>query len=110
MNIIRDPIDDMLKGDAAQHRDSYVDDDGFTLRVVDALGPRASISTAMRFFILGGITLVATLCVAFLSGGGNFLVDAAMDIATSTMTQAAVSFFALVATLIAVSIATAHDR
>jgi len=110
MNIIRDPVDDLLKTDAARHRDHYIDDDGFTSRVAESLPARASLSIAARCAILGGATLLATLFVALFAGGGDFLMDAAMDIATSTMTQTAIAFLAMVAVLIAVSISLAGDR
>ena len=109
MNVIRDPVDELLKADAELHRDRYIDDEGFTLRVIDALPARTAVSPTMRFTILGGIAFFATLFVALFAGGGNFLVDAAMDIATSTLTQSAIAFLALVAVLLAVTIAAARD-
>ncbi len=110
MNIIKDPIDEMLKADAALHRDAYIDDAGFTLRVVDALPQRSPVSSAMRFAILCGFTLAAAMIVALLAGGGNFLVDAVMDIATSSMTQTAAAFIVMVGLMAVISIAVASDN
>ena len=110
MNVIKDPLDELLKADAARHRDSYINDDGFTLRVVDALPARTRLTAPMRSAILGGITLFAALFVALFAGGGNFLVDAAMDIATRSLTQSAIAFIALVAILIGISIVATSDH
>ncbi len=110
MNIIRDPIDELLKADAALQRDAYIDDAGFTLRVVDALPARSAVSPAMRFAILCGFTLIAALIVALFAGGGNFLVDAVMDIATRSMTQTAIAFVVMVGLMAVISIAVASDN
>ena len=110
MNIIRDPVDEALKADAAVYRDAYIDDAGFTLRVIDALPQRSHVSPAMRLAIPGGFTLLAAVFVALFAGGSNFLIDAVMDIATSSMTQTAIAFFAVVVIMVAVSIAAASDN
>ena len=110
MNIIKDPIDEMLKADAASHRDIYIDDGGFTLRVIDALPARSTVSPLIRFAIPGAFTLLAAMFVALFSGGGNFLVDAVMDIATSSVTPSAIAFTGVVAVMIVVSLAAASDH
>ena len=96
MNIIKDPIDELLKADAASHRDWYIDDAGFTLHVIDRLPAGSQISPAMRFAIPFGFTLLAAIFVALFAGGGNFLVDAVMDIATNSMSTSAFAFVAVV--------------
>ena len=110
MNIIRDPIDEMLKADAALHGDTYIDDAGFTLRVVDALPSRSPVSPLMRFAIPCGFTLLAAVFVGLFTGGANFLVDAVMDIATSSMTQSAIAFVVVVGIMTVISIAVASDN
>lgn len=110
MNIVKDPIDELLKADAASHRDAYIDDGGFTLRVIDALPARRSLSQSMRLVIPLGFTVLAGVFVALFTGGGNFLVDAVMDIATTSMTQTAFAFLAVIGILIALSIAAANDN
>ena len=110
MNIIKDPIDEMLKADAALHRDVYIDDGGFTLRVIDALPSRSRVSPMIRFAIPCGFTLLAAIFVALFTGGGNFLVDAVMDIATSSVTQSAVAFVVVVGIMAVISVAVASDN
>ena len=110
MNIIKDPVDELLKADAALHRNQYIDDAGFTLRVVDSLPTRPHVSPAMRFAIPFGFTLIAAAFVALFTGGGNFLVDAVMDIATSSMTNSSFAFIAIVGIMIAVSISATNDN
>ena len=89
MNIIRDPLDDMLKADAENHRE-YIDDAGFTLRIMDAL-PRAHasyrLSSAVRIAVPFGMTLLAALFVVLFAGGKNFFIDVTMDLATETVTR-----------------------
>jgi hypothetical protein len=54
----------------------YIDDDGFTSRVVQQL-PTPARSRRSRTFILLGFTMIATLVAYLVSGGGMFLADAA---------------------------------
>lgn len=111
MNIIKDPIDDILKVDAASNRDAYIDDAGFTMRVIDNLSTGAQVTSAkMRFTIPFVFTLLAATFVALFTGAGNFLVDAAMDIATSSMTKSAVTFIAIIVIVVAVSATAANDN
>ena len=110
MNIIKDPIDDMLKVDAASNRDAYIDDAGFTMRVIDNLSTGAQVTSSMRFAIPFVFTLLAATFVALFTGAGNFLVDAAMDIATSSMTKSAVTFIAIIVIIVAVSATAANDN
>jgi hypothetical protein len=110
MNIVKDPIDELLKADLAVHREAYIDDAGFTLRVIDALPHRSPVSPAMRLAIPGGFALLAAIFVALFAGGGNFVVDAVMDIATSSMTQSALAFVTVVVLMILVSIGAASDN
>ena len=110
MNIIKDPVDELLKADAASHYDLYIDDAGFTLRVIDNLPAQSRVSSAMRLAIPIGFTLLAASFVGLFSGGGNFLVDAAMDIATSSMSNSAFAFLAIVGIMAAVSVVAANDN
>jgi hypothetical protein len=109
MNIIKDPIDERLKADAANQRSRYIDDAGFTLRVLDKLPVRPAVSPAMRFAIPFGFTLGAAIFVALFSGGGNFMIDAVMDIVTSNMSKSALAFIAIVGITISMSVAAAID-
>jgi len=110
MNIIKDPIDELLKGDAATQRDHYIDDAGFTLRVIDNLPAGSRVSPVLRFAIPFGFTVFTAAFVALLAGGGNFLVDAVMDIATRSMSKSAFAFVAIACIMIAVSVTAANDN
>jgi hypothetical protein len=52
----------------------YLDDAGFTSRVVQKL-PARQVRRSYRAFILIGITLAACVVAFWLAGGTNFLVD-----------------------------------
>ncbi|MBL0125579.1 MAG: DUF5056 domain-containing protein [Betaproteobacteria bacterium] len=109
MNMIKDPLDEWLKADAMTQRDQYIDDAGFSLRVLDNLPVKSPISPAMRIAIPFGFTMVAAVFVALFAGGGNFMIDAVMDIATSSMTKSAIAFLAIASIAVAVSVAAAND-
>ncbi len=54
----------------------YIDDAGFTARVVQQLPPQGQ-SSSLRAFIILGLTLVACVTAYFVSGGGVILANAA---------------------------------
>ena len=54
----------------------YIDDDGFTARVVQQL-PRRRQTRSSRSVILLGITLIACALAYLLSGRGGFITDSA---------------------------------
>ncbi len=108
MNIIRDPVDELLKADANAHRDAYIDDAGFTLRVIDRLPAKSRSHTTLRVTIPFGLTVAAAFGALF-AGGGNFLVDAAMDIATTNISSAAMALVTIVVVMIAVSVTAVRD-
>jgi hypothetical protein len=54
----------------------YIDDDGFTTRVLQQLPPRRQ-SRSSRSVILLGITLIACALAYLLSGRGVFITDSA---------------------------------
>lgn len=111
LSLHRDPIDEMLKADAAEHRDVYIDDGGFTLRVIDALPPRAQgVSPAVRFGIPFGLAALAAIVVTFLTDGGGFFIDAAMDLGTSTLTASSFGFLVMVGAMFVLAATVARDR
>ena len=110
LNIVKDPVDELLKADAARYRDGYVDDAGFTLRVMDALPARRKVSAATRVLVPIAFSLVAAIIAVLFIGGGNFYVDAVMDIATDTFNKSTIAFGAMIAVMIAMSISAASDR
>lgn len=112
MNTIRDPsdkmLDEMLKADARENRDQYIDDEGFTLRVLDSLPALPSptrLSRAMRIGIPFGMTLVGALFVALFAGGKNFFIDVTMDLATETISRDVVALVLIAAALFAMVMA-----
>lgn len=108
MNMIRDPLDEMLKADACEHREQYIDDAGFTLRVIDSLPAMPSptrLSQAMRIGIPFGLTLIGALFVILFAGGKNFFIDVTMDLVTETITRDVVALVLIAVTLFAMLIA-----
>ena len=77
-------MDDKLQEDwlDARLRDDapYLDDAGFTSRVVQKL-PARQVRRSYRMFILFGLTLVACFAAFWLAGGTNILFDAFTNVA-----------------------------
>ena len=107
LEMIKDPIDELLKADAAAQ--PYVDDAGFALRVMDALPPPSRQWKTLRFILPFSFTVISALVVALFAGGGNFLVDAMMDIATSTFTKATFAVAAMLVLAIGITFIAAND-
>lgn len=89
----------------------YLDDAGFTARVVQQL-PTPRQSRTARNFILLGFTIIATLVAYFVSGGGAFLAeDAAFLVAMPFVTTCVIAgICALVVTAIGASAAISKSR
>jgi hypothetical protein len=77
-------MDDKLQEDwlDARLRDEapYIDDAGFTSRMVRQL-PARQVRRSYRMFILVGLTLVACIAAFWLAGGTNLLFDAFTNVA-----------------------------
>ena len=70
----------------------YLDDTGFTARVMGQLPPRRRQSPWLRAAILVGITFIASVLAYVVSGGGVFLADAAaFVVAMPTLTVCALA-------------------
>ena len=107
LNIVKDPVDELLKADAAAQ--AYIDDGGFTLKVMDALPPRARSSATMRVAIPIAFTVLSAIIVAFFAGGENFFIDGVMDIATNTITKTSFALLAIVVVMLAIPIAAVSE-
>ena len=110
LNIVKDPVDELLKADAARYRDGYIDDAGFTLRVMDTLPARRRVTMATRVLVPFAFSLVAAIIAVLFIGGGNFYVDAVMDIATNTINKSALALLVVMAVMVTMSISAASDR
>ncbi len=98
LNLQRDAVDELLKADAESARAAYIDDAGFTLRVIDALPRQAQLAHKLRFALPLAGAIIAAVFAALFSPVSNFVIDATMDLATQTFTDHA---FALLAVLTA---------
>ena len=58
----------------------YIDDAGFTSRVVQKM-PARQVRRSYRAFIMVGITLAACIAAYFLAGGSNFAFDTFANVA-----------------------------
>ena len=68
-NLQEDWLDARLREEAA-----YIDDAGFTARVVQKL-PAHRVRYSLRAIILLGLTVVASVIAYFLSDGGSFIAE-----------------------------------
>lgn len=80
----------------------YIDDDGFTARVVQKLP--ATPARSFRAAILIGLTIIASVLAYFLSDGGRFLVVEAYRL--MSMPLVFIGLIAIVLSLVATAIAT----
>lgn len=104
LNLHRDEVDELLKADALQQHDQHIDDNGFTLRVMDRLPHQKRMSAALRFAIPFGCTLFASVVAVAFTPAGSVLIDAYMDLVTETLTPSLIGMAVVIVTLYAVSI------
>ena len=64
---------------------AYIDDDGFTARVVQKL-PARRIRHSLRAAILIGLTIIASVIAYMVSGGGWFIAEEATKLAMMPLT------------------------
>jgi hypothetical protein len=90
-------IEALLARDGAQFRDQYIDNNGFSDRVMArvatlAANERASVrlSNKARLMIIASTTFIALMIALTVGAGSNYLIDAVMDLATKTITPAVV--------------------
>ncbi len=97
-------LDALLKADALAHRDQYIDNDGFSVRVMArvAAQPKPAMLGMMansrrRMIIIWSAAILALVMVMTAGAGGQFLIDAIMDLATKTITPNAVGLVLILA-------------
>ena len=118
-NIQRDVIEAALKADAAaaEQYNAYIDDAGFTLRVMDALpalptstSMRTTLSSTKRFSIIFGLAMIAAIIATVFLSGDNLLIDASMDVATDTITPSVIALITIMLVTTAVSVSAVLGR
>jgi hypothetical protein len=80
-------LDALIAHNVTQTRGAYIDNADFSANVMQqiaALPP--PVSTRQRMLVVSGITFAGIVGVTFFGGGASVMVDAAMDIATQTIT------------------------
>jgi hypothetical protein len=87
----------------------YLDDAGFTSRVVQKL-PARQVRRSYRAFILIGITLAACFAAFWLSGGTNFLVDGIGFVTMMPATMMWLSVAAVAGLVMAGTLAATYSR
>ena len=112
-----DALEKMLRADAAQWRDQYVHNDGFSDRVMQriaalpaprhagAFGPRAK----RRLAIVSATAALASALV-FFGTGGVWLIDAVMDLATQTISPHVLLMVSMLAVAAVLSIGAASSE
>jgi len=112
-------MDEMLRADAAAWRDAYLDNDGFSERVMQRIavlpaplrGTLSNVGSTKRIVIVSIAAALASSVVVFSGAGGNLLIDAVMDIATFTVTPAVVALIGMTIVAAAVAVgAVANER
>jgi hypothetical protein len=107
-------LEQLLRQDAAQWRDAYIDNDGFSDRVmarIDALpAPQTGLSIRQRLTIIGAAVLGGVLLATFAGNGADLLIDALMDLATETVTPTVLGLVALLASAGALAVVAAQGE
>jgi len=99
-----DSLDARLRDDAP-----YIDDAGFTSRVVQKL-PARQVRRSYRAFLLLGITLAACLAAFWLAGGTSFAIDTYANVAMMPVTWMWVTAAAAAIVVMAGGLAAALSR
>ena len=99
-----DSLDARLRDDAP-----YIDDAGFTSRVVQKL-PARQVRRSYRAFLLLGITLAACLAAFWLAGGTSFAIDTYANMAMMPVTWMWVTAAATAILVMAGGLAAALSR
>jgi hypothetical protein len=99
-----DSLDARLRDDAP-----YIDDAGFTSRVVQKL-PARQVRRSYRAFLLLGITLAACLAAFWLAGGTSFAIDTYASMAMMPVTWMWVAAAATAILVMAGGLAAALSR
>ena len=99
-----DWLDARLRDDAP-----YIDDAGFTSRVVQKM-PARQVRRSYRAFILIGITLIACLAAFRLTGGSSFFVEGITYVTMMPVTKIWLCVGAVAALIMAGSLAAAYSR
>ena len=99
-----DSLDARLREEA-----SYIDDAGFTSRVVQKL-PARHVRRSYRAFILIGITLAACFAAYWLSGGSNLFVEGVTYVTMMPLTLILLCVGAAAVLVMAASLAAAYSR
>ena len=102
--IQEDSLDARLRDDAP-----YIDDAGFTSRVVQKL-PARQVRRSYRVFLLLGITLAACLAAFWLAGGTSFAIDTYANMAMMPVTWMWVTAAAVGVLVMAGGLAAAVSR
>ena len=102
--IQEDSLDARLRDDAP-----YIDDAGFTSRVVQKL-PARQVRRSYRVFLLLGITLAACLAAFWLAGGTSFAIDTYANMAMMPVTWMWVTAAAAAIVVMAGGLAAALSR
>ena len=112
-----DALEQMLRADAAQWREHYVHNDGFSDRVMQriaalptptyagAFGPRAK-----RRLAIVSVAAALASALVFFGTGGVWLIDAVMDLATQTITPHVLLMVSMLAAAAVLSISAASSE
>ncbi len=77
--LMDDPFDARLRAEVA-----YIDDDGFTARVLQQI-PKPRQRRSFRAVILLGVTLISCLVAYLLSGRGRFISEGVANLSTMSL-------------------------
>jgi hypothetical protein len=103
-NLQEDSLDARLRDEAP-----YLDDAGFTSRIVEKL-PARRVRRSSRAFLLLGITVAACLVAFWVAGGSSLVIDAYANVAMMPVTSMWICAAAAGALVMAGGLAAAYSR
>ncbi len=106
-------LEALLKDAAEDYRSVYIDNDGFSDRVMNQIAvlPKPAVfNVRRRLIVVSAFATLASIIAVFAGSGADLFVDATMDIATETITPAVLGVVAILVTAAALAIAAAASE
>ncbi len=109
-------LDALLRADAINFQHDYIDNNGFSDRVMASVALLPSpanvtvLTAKQRLIIIASATLLAVIIAITTGAGGSFLIDATMDLATKTITPAVIGLGVLMIAACAMALSAARSE
>jgi hypothetical protein len=109
-------IEALLRADAINFQNEHVANDGFSdsvtasVAALPSTGHTAMLAPKQRLMIITSATLLAVVIAVTAGAGGQFLIDATMDLATKTITPTVLALGVLMLAACAMAVSAARSE